>query len=149
MMRTFIAILLVLMSLQVFASPEDMYGEYDKDGKYRDMQEQVDQMIQKQEEAEQEKSSKQSIALCFSILVGLIPLGYISRQVISGRTWESNPGGTLRALFVGLAGSALLFALNYGVLWLKIEYGSQFNTVFVVAILLFLIGGSIYVLRKR
>ena len=50
---------------------------------------------------------------------------------------------------MGLAGGALLFALDYGIFMLKIEYGTRFNTVLVVAFVLFLIIGSIYVLKKK
>ena len=151
MMRAFFTAMMTLLALQVFATPtpEDMYGQYDKDGKYRDMQEQVDQMNQKVAEAEQVKAEKQSMALWFSILIGLIPLGYIGKQVVSGRTWQNDPGGTVRALAIGLAGGALLFALNYGIFLLKIKYGSQFNSVLAAALVLFLVIGSIYVLRKK
>ena len=65
-MKTFISILLALMSLQAFAIPasdslsvEEMYGAFDKDGKYRAMEEQVEQIIQKSEEAKQEKAAQQ------------------------------------------------------------------------------------------
>ncbi len=151
MMRAFFTVIMTLLALQVFATPtpEDMYGQYDKDGKYRDMQEQVDQMNQKMAEAEQVQAEKQSMALWFSILIGLIPLGYIGKQVISGRTWQNNPSGTVRALAIGLAGGILLFALNYGIFLLKIKYGSQFNSVLAAALVLFLIFGSIYVLKKK
>lgn len=151
MMKTFITILLTLLSLQLFAvpSPEDMYGDYDKDGKYRAMQEQMDQMIQKREEAEKEKSEKKMIALWGAVLVGLIPLGYIGKQIIDEKTWETNRKGTLQALAIGLVGGAVLFGLNYGIFLLKIEYGSKFNTVLVFLLVLSLVIGSIYAINKK
>lgn len=152
-MKTIVAIFIALMTLQVLASPplspEEMYGSYDKDGKYRAMQEQLDQMNQQIAKAEKEKSEKQTIALWAAIAISLIPLGVIAKQIIGKRTWEDNPRGTLQSLAIGLAGAAVLFGLNYGVLLLKIEYGSSFNTAFAVVIVLFLIGVAIYAVRKK
>ena len=76
MMKAVISLILTLFALQVLATPtpEEMYGDYDKDGKYRAMQEQVDQINQNIEKAEKEKSDKQTMALWASILIGLIPL---------------------------------------------------------------------------
>ena len=151
MMKAVISLILTLFALQVLATPtpEEMYGAYDKEGKYRDMQEQVDKINQQIAETEKEKSDKQTMAMWAAILIGLIPLGVIGKQIISKRTWENNPAGTAKALAIGLAGAAALFAFNYDIFWLKIEYGSQFNTAVVVALVLFLVIGSIYVLRKK
>lgn len=151
MMKAVILLILTLFAIQVLATPtpEEMYGAYDKDGKYRAMQEQVDQIIQKSEENKKEKAAKQQIALWVAIAIGFLPLCAIGRQVLSKRTWKDNPSGTRQALAIGLAGAAALFAFNYGIFWLKIEYGSQFNTAVVVALVLFLVIGSIYVLRKK
>ena len=150
-MKAVISLILTLFALQVLATPtpEEMYGAYDKEGKYRDMQEQVDKINQQIAETEKEKSDKQTMAMWAAILIGLIPLGVIGKQIISKRTWENNPAGTAKALAIGLSGAAALFAFNYGIFWLKIEYGSQFNTAVVVALVLFLVIGSIYVLRKK
>ena len=155
-MKTFISILLALMSLQAFAIPasdslsvEEMYGAFDKDGKYRAMEEQVEQIIQKSEEAKQEKAAQQRLAMWIAILIGLVPFGVIVAQVIKGRTWRDNPGGTAKALAIGIAGATVLAGLNYGIFLLKIEYGSKFNTAVVVAFVLFLVAGSIYLLKKK
>ena len=151
MMKAFITILLALFSLQILAtpSPEEMYGAYDKDGKYRAMQEQMDQIIQKSEEAEKEKSEKKTMALWGAVLIGLIPLGYIGKQIIDEKTWETNPKGTTQALAIGLAGGAVLFGLNYGIFLLKIEYGSKFNSALVFLLVLSLVALSIYAIKKK
>lgn len=152
----FIVAALAFLNLHLLAAPgidslnvEKMYGAYDKDGKYRAMQEQVDQIIQKSEETKKEKAAKQQIALWVAIANGFLPLCAIGRQVLSKRTWKDNPSGTRQALAIGLAGAALLFVFNYGIFLLKIEYGSSFNTAVVVALVLFLIIGAIYVVRKK
>jgi len=65
-----IIILLFLTSLQVSASsPEEMYGMYDKDGKYREMAEQVEQIRLRSEEAQKEKQTKNMIILVLQIIV--------------------------------------------------------------------------------
>lgn len=151
MMKAIIAILFALMSLQLLATqnPEDMYGEYDKDGKYRAMQEQVDKMNQQIAKAEEEKSEKQTMALWFALAAGLIPLLYLGKMIVQKKTWQDNPSGTVQALAIGLVGGIALFALNYGVFWLKIEYGSKFNSALAVALVLLLITGAIYILKKK
>jgi len=150
-MKTFIVAVLALLALQVLASPtpEEMYGSLDKDGKYRQMQEQVDQMIQKSEEAARDKAAKQQVALWVALAIGFIPLCAIGKQVFSKRTWDENPSATRQALAIGLAGAAVLFGLNYGIFLLKIEYGSRFNAALAVALVLLLTISAIYVVRKK
>lgn len=150
-MKTFIVAVLALLALLAFASPtpEEIYGSLDKDGKYRQMQEQVDQMIQKSEQAEEEKAVKQQIALWVALAIGFIPLCVIGKQVLSKRAWDENPSGTRQALAISLAGAAVLFGLNYGIFLLKIEYGSRFNAALAVALVLLLTIGAIYVVRKK
>lgn len=151
MMKTIITILFTLFALQLLAdpTPEEMYGQYDTDGSYRAMQEKIDEMNRKAEEAEREESNKKTMALWGAILIGLIPLGYIGKMVIKGKTWETNPRGTAQALATGLAGSAVLFGLNYGIFLLKIKYGDSFNSAFVFLIVVILVIAAIYSLRKK
>ena len=59
------------------------------------------------------------------------------------------PHCTARALGVALAGGCVLFALNYGVILLKIKMGDAFNTALAFLIVGALIAGSIYLLRKK
>ena len=150
-MKKFIVAILALFALQVLASPtpEEMYGSLDKDGKYRQMQEQVDQMIQKSEEAARDKAAKQQVALWVALAIGFIPLCVIGKQVLSKRAWDENPSATRQALAIGLAGAAVLFGLNYGIFLLKIEYGSRFNAALAVTLVLLLTISAIYVVRKK
>ena len=150
-MKTFIMAVIALFALQLMAtpSPEQMYDSLDKDGKYRQMQEQLDQVIEKSEQAEKEKATKQQIALWAALAIGFIPLYAIGKQVLSKRTWEENPSGTCQALGIALAGAVALFGLNYGIFLLKIEYGSSFNSVMAVALVLLLTIAAIYVVRKK
>jgi hypothetical protein len=75
-MKTILTIMVALLALgspqkNVSYSPEDMYGDYDKEGKYRSMQEQVDQINQRQEEAEKEKNTTMMFILGSSAFVSL------------------------------------------------------------------------------
>ena len=150
-MITFMMTFLALFALQMTASPtpEEMYGSLDKEGKYRQMRDQVDQMIQKSEEATRDKAAKQKIALWVALAIGFIPLCVIGKQVLSKRAWDENPSATRQALAIGLAGAAVLFGLNYGIFLLKIEYGSRFNAALAVALVLLLTISAIYVVRKK
>lgn len=150
-MKTIVMVVLAMFAVQLFAweTPEQMYGTYDKDGKYRQMREQLDQVVQQSEQAEKEKAAKRQIALWAAIAIGLLPLGAIGRQVLSKRTWKDNPAGTRLALAIGLAGTVLLTALNYGIFLLKIEYGGSFNTALAAVLVLLLTTGAIYAVRKK
>lgn len=142
-MKTIVMVVLAMFAVQLFAweTPEQMYGTYDKDGKYRQMREQLDQVVQQSEQAEKEKAAKRQIALWAAIAIG--------RQVLSKRTWKDNPAGTRLALAIGLAGTVLLTALNYGIFLLKIEYGGSFNTALAAVLVLLLTTGAIYAVRKK
>ena len=77
-----------MLALQVVASPtpEEMYGMYDKDGKYREMTEQVEQIRLRTEEAKKEKNTKKMIILVVSLVVGLIPVCVIGGKAIHNKT---------------------------------------------------------------
>ena len=148
-MKTLLTILLFLSTLQVSTSPEDMYNMYDRDGKYRALQEKVDQMNQKIENAEQERSEKKTLILIVSLLIAIVPLAIIGKQVICGRTWKTNPLGTAQALLIACAGGLVLFAFNYGIFYLKILHYEIFKYLFSLAIVIALIIGASIMLRKK
>ena len=64
-MKTLLTFLFILATLQPGQSPEEMYAQYDKDGQYQAMQEQMDEVTQKSEAAEQEKSDKKTYFSCY------------------------------------------------------------------------------------
>lgn len=148
-MKTLLTILLFLSTLQVSTSPEDMYNMYDRDGKYRALQEKVDQMNRKIENAEQERSEKKTLILIVSLLIAIVPLAIIGKQVICGRTWKTNPPGTAQALLIACAGGLVLFAFNYGIFYLKILHYEIFKYLFSLAIVIALIIGASIMLRKK
>lgn len=126
-----------------------MYGMYDKDGKYRAMKEQVEQVNQRLEAAEKEESNKKMLILGVSLIIGLIPIGYIGTQVIREQTWKTNTSGTVLALSVAFIGGLALFAFNYGFLYLKVLHYEIFKYVFSLVIVIALIVGASVLLRKK
>ncbi len=147
MMKTILTIILVLSTLQVSASPEEMYGSYDKDGKYRAMQEQMDRINRQVEEAERVKHENMMLALGISTLVGLVPVVVIGRKIIKGRSWETNPSGMWQALGIAFAGGVVLFAFNFLFFYLRFMYNKEFSKFGPVVIGLIIILGAIILLK--
>ena len=149
-MKILIIILLFLTSLQVSASsPEEMYGMYDKDGKYREMTEQVEQIRLRSEEAQKEKQTKNMIILVVSLIAGLIPVCVIGGKVIRNQTWKTNPTGTAQGIAIALAGGFALFAFNYGWFYLKYLHKDIFKPLFSIVFIILLIGIGIYLARNK
>ncbi|MBR5027835.1 MAG: hypothetical protein IKX51_01315 [Bacteroidales bacterium] len=146
-MKILLTLLFPLLSLQV-SSPEDMYSVYYKDGQYQSMNEQMEQISQQSEAAEQERNEKKTFILVISLLLGLIPIAVVGKKIYKDRSWETNPQGMWRALGIAVAGGAALFALNYGVFYLKLIHNEVFQIVFPAAIALAVIVGVIIYWRK-
>ncbi|MBP5742852.1 MAG: hypothetical protein J6W49_05385 [Paludibacteraceae bacterium] len=148
MRQTLISILLFLSSLQVFSSPEEMYGMYDKDGKHREMTEKMEQIVVQHEQAEKERQEKMTFILCISVLMGLVPFAYIGYKVTKERQWQTNRKGTAQALGIALLGGMALFAFNFGLLYLKIIHTSAFYRFGPVVGLIIIVGTIIMINRK-
>ena len=127
-----------------------MYGEYitPETRAILDRSAQLEQEIQAARAADK---AKKTMALAVALLIGLIPPFAVGWRMIRGKTWKENPEGTARALVVALAGGCVLFALNYGVILLKIKMGmgDAFNTALAFLIVGALIAGSIFLIRKK
>ncbi len=150
MKHTLIIILLFLTSLQVSASsPEEMYGMYDKDGKYREMTEKVERIVLQQEQAEKEKQEKMTFILGISVLMGLVPFAYIGYRSIKEKSWEANPAGTIEALGIALLGGMVLFAFNFGLLYLKLFHTNPYYHLGPVVVGLIIIAGTIILINKK
>lgn len=142
-----IAILLFLL-LQAAPSPDKLYEEY-LTPETRATLERFDRLEQDLREAEEAARAKRTLALVFSIAIGLIPPVYLSRQAIREQTWKDNPAGTAKGLAIGLMGGAVLFALNYGVFLLKIRMGDGFNTALAFLLVAAMIAGALYLIQKK
>lgn len=148
-MRTLLTMLLFLSCFRVAPSPEEMYGMYDKDGKYRKMTEQVEQVRQRTAEAEKKEHNKKTLVLAVSILIGLIPVAVVGSNIVRKQAWKTYPKGAKEALVIAFAGGAALFAFNYGWFYLRILHEEIFKFVLFVGFLLLLIGIGVYVARKK
>jgi hypothetical protein len=81
--------------------------------------------------------------------VGLIPVVHIGLKILKRKTWEANPSGTLASLGIALVGGAALFAINFGVLMLKIKMGDAFNTTLAFLLVVAIIVGAVYLMKKK
>ena len=139
MKRLFWILLLFVTCSARAQSPEELYEQY----------------ITPETRATLERAARaaakaqNTLALSLAVLIGLIPLCYIGRNILKGKTWKENPYGTLKALGVGLAGSVLLFGLNYGIYLLKVKRGDAFNTTLAFLIVAALVAGAIYLMKKN
>lgn len=147
-MKTLITLFFFLASLQVVASPEDMYGMYDKDGKHREMTEKVEQIIHKSEEQKKERQTKNISIMIVSLVIALTPLCVVGGDAIRKQTWKTNSRGTIQALATALAGGVALFAFNYGWFYLKYMQEEIFKWVLSIAFIILLIGIGIYLARN-
>ena len=103
----------------------------------------------KTEEAQAVRHGKMTVALIISILVGLIPFMYLLVKSFREDTWKNNAGGTVWGLLIGLAGGVLLFAINYGIFWFRMNHEGLFNGIITYGLVLALIIGVIYLLNKK
>lgn len=147
-MKTLLTFLFILATLQPGQSPEEMYSSFDRDGQYQAMQEQMDEVTQKSEAAEKERSDKTTFVIVISLVLGLIPIAVVGKKIYKDRSWETNPQGMWRALGIAVAGGAVLFALNYGVFYLKLIHNEVFMIVFPASIALAVIVGVIIYWRR-
>lgn len=138
----------------VYAAPqtedeiEKMYEQYITP-EVQAMRDRFDQMEQRDAEIRAANQLKMTIALIISIIVGLIPFFWILVKTIRNNTWKDNPGGSVWSLVIALAGGVVLFALNYGIFWLRFKYDDAFNAVLTYGLVLALIIGVIYLLNKK
>lgn len=148
-MRRFLFLLTLLLGWSAGAqSPEELYEEYITP-ETRAVLERFEQAEREVQAAEAAARARKTLMLAVAVLIGLIPVVVTGRRILKEKTWKDNPGGTVRALGVALAGGVVLFGLNYGVLYLKLKYGDGFNTTLAFLIVAGLVAGSIYLLNKK
>jgi len=140
---------LVILSLAAAAqSPEERYQEYITP-EVRAVLERSEQAERENREAEAAAKARKSLMFAVSLAIALIPLGYIGSDIIRHETWKENPSGTARALGTGLAGGAVLFAVNYGIILLKVRMGDAFNIALAFLVVAALAVGSVWLMKKK
>lgn len=148
MMKPYLLILLFLACAARAQTPEELYEAYSTP-ETRAVLERFEEAERRSQEAEAAAKARRTLALVGAILIGLIPLGYIGREIIRKKSWRDNPSGTARAVGTGLAGGAVLFGLNYGIFLLKMRMGDAFNTSLAFLLVGILIAGSLYLLNHH
>ena len=148
MMKPHLLILLLLACAARAQTPEELYEAYSTP-ETRAVLERFEEAERRSQEAEAAAKARRTLALGGAILIGLIPLGYIGREIIRKKSWRDNPGGTVRALGVGLAGGVVLFGLNYGIFLLKIKMGDAFHIALAFLIVAALVAGAFYLMKKK
>ena len=148
MMKPHLLILLLLACAARAQTPEELYEAYSTP-ETRAVLERFEEAERRSQEAEAAAKARRTLALGGAILIGLIPLGYIGREIIRKKTWKDNPSGTVRALGAGLAGGAVLFGLNYGIFLLKMRMGDAFHIALAFLIVAALVAGAIYLMKKK
>lgn len=144
-MKTLLTFLFILATLQPGQSPEEMYGQYDKNGQYQAMQEQMDEVTQKSEAAEKERSDKTTFVIVISLVLGLIPIAVVGKKIYKDRTWKTNPSGMWKALAIAILGGIVLFAFNYGFFYLMLIHNETFRILLpavigIAVIVVFVVG---------
>lgn len=147
-MKPHLLILLFLACAARAQTPEELYEAYSTP-ETRAVLERFEEAERRSQEAEAAAKARRTLALVGAILIGLIPLGYIGREIIRKKSWRDNPSGTARAVGTGLAGGAVLFGLNYGIFLLKMRMGDAFNTSLAFLLVGILIAGSLYLLNHH
>ena len=146
-MNAILSLFLFLIPLQA-TSPEEMYKDYITP-EVQAVLDEADRIAEESREAEKSARNKKTLALVFSLAVGLIPVVHIGLKILKGKTWEANPSGTLASLGIALVGGAALFAINFGILMLKIKMGDAFNTTLAFLLVVAIIVGAVYLMKKK
>ena len=147
-MRTQLIIALAaLFTVLPAAAQTDMYDEY-INPETRAIMERFEEAERHAQEAQAAEDAKRTLALVACILIGLVPLFYIGREIVKKQAWKDNPGGTAKAIGVGIAGGAVMFGLTYGVFLMKMKAGDSFNIIFALVFIAAILGGALYILKK-
>ena len=140
-----------ILCASAYAQEDDVLKMYEQ---YLTPQEQAlldrfEDARQKSEEAQAVEHSRKTIALVISILVGLIPFCYLLVKSVRENTWKDNASGTVWGLVIALAGGVLLFAVNYGIFWFRMNHEGLFNGIVTYGLVAALVIGVLYLLNKK
>ncbi len=124
----------------------EMYGATEE---YLAMQAQMDDIVAQQERAEAAKKSRNRIIALISLAVALVPTIVVIRMAIQGKFEKPSIGAMISAAVVLILGGALLFALNFGWLQLRVNYGREMNIVLAALIVVALTVVAIVFMRKN
>ena len=124
----------------------EMYGATDE---YLEMQAQMDDIVAQEERTEQQKKTQNLLIITLSLIIALIPTVAVIRMAVQGKFKEAGAGGIIRAVLILLAGGTVLFALNFGWFYLRVNYAQEMNKVLAGLIVAGLVVLAIVMMRKE
>lgn len=133
---------------QISKEEEDLMELYGASEEYREMQRQMQDYLDREARAEQKRKTSRTLMLVLSLAVAVVPLCSIGKKIIDHpevRTFK----GVASALGIGLLGGAVLFGINYGWMYLRLEHGDAINFPMALLITLGLAGFAIFLLHKK
>ena len=148
--------LLLLLSLslclpaaaQMSKEEEELLRAYGATDEYMEMQRQMDDYLARQEKREQQKKTQRTIMLVLSLAVAVVPVCVIGKRIIEHPEERTLKGVTL-ALLIALAGGVVLFAINYGWMYIRVEYGDAINFPMALLITIGIAAGAIFLMNKK
>lgn len=154
----FVVLVLALITLGLFQTSsvtaqmtpeeEQMLREYGATDEYFEMQRKMDEIIRHQEDARHRDNTIRLIIVLLSVAVAVVPLAATCKNII--RHPELRTGkGIAAAIGVSLLGGAVLFAFNYGWMYMRFKHGDALNVPLAILITLAIAVGALYVLNKK
>lgn len=136
------------VTAQMTPEEEQMLREYGATDEYFEMQRKMDEIVQHQEDARHRENTIRLIIVLLSVAVAVVPLAATCKNII--RHPELRTGkGIAAAIGVSLLGGAVLFAFNYGWMYMRFKHGDALNVPLAVLITLAIAVGALYVLNKK
>lgn len=136
------------VTAQMTPEEEQMLREYGATDEYFEMQRKMDEIVQHQEDARHRENTIRLIIVLLSVAVAVVPMAATCKNII--RHPELRTGkGIAAAIGVSLLGGAVLFAFNYGWMYMRFKHGDALNVPLAILITLAIAVGALYVLNKK
>lgn len=133
---------------QLTKEEEDLLRAYGATDEYMNMQRQMDSYLERQEKHKEQEQTQRTIMLVLSLAVAVIPVWTIGKRIIQ-HPEERTPMGATLALLIALAGGAVLFAFNYGWMYLRLKAGDALNFPLALIITIGIAAGAIFLMNKK
>ena len=124
-----------------------MLEQYGASEEYLSMQDKMLEIENQSDRAAKEENRSRLIILGISLLAAAWPI--ISGIRMLSQTENKTRGGVIASIGILLAGSGVLFALNYGTLMLRHKEPALFNFLFALFFVVAIIVVAILMLRKN
>ena len=133
---------------QISKEEEDLMRAYGATDEYMEMQRKMDEIVKQGEKSRQDDKNARTIVLVLSLAVAVVPLWAIGKRIIQ-HPEERTPKGVTLALLVCIAGGAVLFAINYGWMYLRYKAGDALNFPLALLITIGIAVGAFVLLNKK